>query len=128
MFKRYSERARRVVFYARFWASQRGSDEIDPRDLFLGATHDKHQAGCPFEKLHDEAEKIRELLVPGYPSGFTLEASGASPGRELPLSITGKTALAYAAQEAEIVMGGIRLAATILCGGSFGRQIKSQGN
>jgi ATP-dependent Clp protease ATP-binding subunit ClpC len=95
VFERYSERARRLVFHARHQASLRGASEIEPSDLILGATCDAHQPGCPFQKLHDDAEKIRRLLqVPG--------ATGiAAPDRDIPLSSAGKLALAYAIEEAE---------------------------
>jgi ATP-dependent Clp protease ATP-binding subunit ClpC len=95
VFERYSERARRVVFFARNEASQRGSNEIDPQDLILGATRDAHQPGCPFQKLHDDAEKIRQLL---QVAGAT---EVAVPDRDIPLSRSGKLALFYAMDEAE---------------------------
>jgi ATP-dependent Clp protease ATP-binding subunit ClpC len=36
MFERYTERARRVVFFARYEASQYGSPSIDTEHLLLG--------------------------------------------------------------------------------------------
>ncbi|MGA7170362.1 MAG: Clp protease N-terminal domain-containing protein, partial [Candidatus Sulfotelmatobacter sp.] len=36
MFERYTEKARRVIFFARYEASQYGSPEIDTEHLLLG--------------------------------------------------------------------------------------------
>jgi hypothetical protein len=96
MFERYSERARRVVFHARHEANLRGASEIEPSDLILGATCDAHQSGCPFQRLHDDAEKIRQLLQ------FAGETGATVADRDIPLSKTGKLALIYATDEAAI--------------------------
>ena len=95
MFKRYTERARRAIFYARHEAMIRGADEIATRDIILGLTHDPHQVGCPLACLHEDAAKLRELL--SDPS----QLREPSQNREIPLTRSSKISLAYAAEEAE---------------------------
>src|ERR1051326_1211363 len=36
MFERYTEKARRVIFFARYEGSQAGAEEIEPQHLLLG--------------------------------------------------------------------------------------------
>ena len=40
MFQRFTENARRVIFYARYEASQYGSPYIEPEHLLLGLCRD----------------------------------------------------------------------------------------
>ena len=42
MFERYTERARRVLFFARYEASQLGSISIETEHLLLGEMHREH--------------------------------------------------------------------------------------
>ena len=41
MFERYTERARRVIFFARYEASQFGSEYIQTEHLLLGLAREK---------------------------------------------------------------------------------------
>ena len=43
MFERYTEQARRAVFFARHEASQCGCSEIEPEHLLLGILHEDAQ-------------------------------------------------------------------------------------
>ena len=95
MFERYTERARRTIFHARNEALSRGACRIEPKDIVLGLTHDAHQPGCPFAKLHDNATELRSLIAPETSPEDPLEKGG------IPLSVASKKALAYAAQEAD---------------------------
>ena len=95
MFERYSQRARRVVCHARNEALARHAREIEPYDLVLGLCRDPHQSNCPFSKLHEDEASIRNMLGAGsIPAAFPRDKGTV-------LSKTSKTALAYAAQEAE---------------------------
>jgi hypothetical protein len=94
LFERFSERARRLIFFARFAASQRGSMEIEPRDLFWGATHDSHRVGCPFAGLRDKRDEIRAILISEAKPAISMETN-------IPLSSSGKLSLTYGADEAE---------------------------
>lgn len=62
MFERFTERARRAIFHAKYEALARGSNEIEPKDIVLGLTWDPHQPGCPFAKIHDDADELRRLI------------------------------------------------------------------
>ena len=42
MFERYTEKARRSIFFARYEASQFGSHEIDTEHLLLGLFREDH--------------------------------------------------------------------------------------
>ena len=56
MFERYTEDARRVLFYARYEASELGSTSINPEHILLGLIRDaapriKHLFTEPFEDV-----------------------------------------------------------------------------
>lgn len=42
MFERYSEKARRVIFFARYEASQYGSSSIDAEHILIGLLREDH--------------------------------------------------------------------------------------
>ena len=95
MFERYTERARRSIFFARYESSQFGSPEITSADLLLGVLReDKTVAGGlggfgTVEAIRKEVEQ----LAPKRPK--------VSTSVDLPLSRELKRALAFAAEEAE---------------------------
>src|SRR5918993_1052669 len=67
MFERYTERARRVLFFARYEASQLGSISIDTEHLLLGILREERSvaASILMEKgmrLHTVREDIVQLL------------------------------------------------------------------
>jgi methylmalonyl-CoA/ethylmalonyl-CoA epimerase len=96
MFERYTEAARRAIFYARYEASESGSDVIGAEHLLLGL-------------LHDNAEPLPRLLPKGMTAGeVRRRVEASSPVREklalsveLPLSAEAKRALAFAHEEAD---------------------------
>lgn len=67
MFERYTERARRVIFFARYEALSRNAPAIETSDLLIGMTYDKHQPDCPFAFLHDRRDEFRKLCGFSYP-------------------------------------------------------------
>ncbi len=95
MFERYNEKARRVIFFARYEASQRSSGYIELEDLLLGALRADHS--------------IRAELSPQTKDQLCAQLRGATPEShrptttsvDLPLSKAAKRALAYGATEAE---------------------------
>jgi ATP-dependent Clp protease ATP-binding subunit ClpC len=95
MFERYTERARRVVFFARYEASQFGSPYIETEHILLGLLREdpelRHRFlhGKPTEAIRAEIER------------HTLPGKKLSTSVDLPLSNEGKRVLAYAAEEAE---------------------------
>jgi ATP-dependent Clp protease ATP-binding subunit ClpC len=97
MFERYTERARRVIFFARYEASQLGSPSIETEHLLLGLIREgKGLTSRLFSKNQLSTEEIRK------------EIEDASPYREkvstsvdIPLSADSKRVLGYASEEAE---------------------------
>src|SRR5579871_2305390 len=96
MFERYTERARRVIFFARYEASQFGSTTIETEHLLLGLIREDKNLTNRFLRNHSSIASIRK------------EIEGPPPIREKvstsidrPLSNECKRILAYAAEEAE---------------------------
>jgi hypothetical protein len=94
MFERYTEKARRVIFFARYEASQFGSPTIETEHLLLGI-------------LRDDA-RITRILPAGAPATIRAQIDARYEIREkvsisvdLPLSNASKRVLAYGAEEAE---------------------------
>jgi ATP-dependent Clp protease ATP-binding subunit ClpC len=95
MFEKYTEKARRIIFFARYEASQHGMTYIETPCLLLG--------------IMREDKKLLSRLVPaGWPeiSKLRAEIEAALPTREktgtsvdLPLSQACKRVLTYAAEE-----------------------------
>ena len=95
MFQRYTERARRSIFFARYEASQFGSKMIDTEHLLLGILreHSKDplaESGTTFEEIRTRIERQKP------PSGQRVPTSV-----DLPLSHQVKRALIYAMEEAD---------------------------
>ncbi len=63
MFERYTERARRVIFFARYEASQLGSNSIETEHLLLGLIREgKGLTSRLFSKSHLSMESIRKEI------------------------------------------------------------------
>jgi ATP-dependent Clp protease ATP-binding subunit ClpC len=88
MFERYTERARRVLFFARYEASEFGSLSIDVDHLLLGLLRDGgglvrrifEQAGLSLAIVRDEIERRtppREKVATSVEIPFTTEAQQA---------------------------------------------------
>ncbi len=95
MFDRYTEPARRTIFYARNEAVQLGSPYIETEHLLLGLMReDPARVGRQLE-ASGAFESIRKQVEERYK-----ETAKASPQRDLPLSHACKRVLACAAEEA----------------------------
>ena len=69
MFEEYTETARRIIFFARYEASQHGSREIGPTHPLLGAAHDHGLYGrlaTPTGR-NDRGRVTRSLLATSRP-------------------------------------------------------------
>lgn len=100
MFERYTEKARRVIFFARYEASQYGSPYIETEHLLLGLLREDHPLA-------------RRVLGPGgsapEPTIESIKRKISDRGKlgeiptsvDLPLSNESKRVLAYGAEEAE---------------------------
>jgi len=93
MFERYTEKARRVIFFARYEACQFGSPEIETEHILLGILR--------------ETKSITQILGSNCMQSIRaqVEARGVSSKTstsvDLPLSNASKRVLAYGAEEAE---------------------------
>src|SRR6516162_7220486 len=96
MFERYSEKARRVIFFSRYEASQFGSPYIETEHLLLGILREDKSLTNRFLRSHAAVESIRKQIEGQTPAG---EKTATSV--DLPLSNQSKRVLAYAAEEAE---------------------------
>jgi ATP-dependent Clp protease ATP-binding subunit ClpC len=95
MFERYTEKARRVIFFARYEASQYGSSYIETEHLLLGIV--REDKALVRRCLPRGAEDLLREKVDSLPSlGEKLSTSV-----DLPLSNPGKRVLAYAAEESD---------------------------
>jgi hypothetical protein len=94
MFERYTEKARRTIFFARYEASQFGSPYIEAEHLLLGLLREDKSLASRF--LRSPAESIREQIERHTAPGQKVPTSV-----DLPLSHECKRVLAYGAEEAE---------------------------
>jgi ATP-dependent Clp protease ATP-binding subunit ClpC len=96
MFERFTEKARRVIFFARYEASQFGSPLIETEHLLLGLLREDKALTNRFLRPHASVESIRKQIEEH--SAIRDKVNG-SP--DIPLSNEGKRVIAYAAEEAE---------------------------
>jgi ATP-dependent Clp protease ATP-binding subunit ClpC len=96
MFERYTEVARRVIFYSRYMANQAGSPEIETEHLLLGLLRTDMVLARRFLGSPWAAEEIWREIERRKPVRAT------TPGSlDLPLSTEAKRALLLAAEEAD---------------------------
>jgi len=95
MFERFTEKARRVIFFARYEASEYGSHYIETEHLLLGLLREDPSLEVRFLEPDSSLEKIRAEIEKRITRG---ERFGTSV--EVPLSEKGKQVLKLAAEEA----------------------------
>jgi len=97
MFERYTEKARRVIFFARYEASQFGAPAIDAEHILLGLIReDKSLTNRFFVRAPISIDAIRKEI-----EGRITIRDRVSTSVDLPLSSEAKRVLAYAAEESE---------------------------
>ncbi len=97
MFERYTEKARRVIFFARYEASQFGARAIESEHILLGLLREDKQLTQKFFRTpHSTVESIRKEI-----EGRTPLRDKVSASVDLPLSPSAKRVLSYAADESE---------------------------
>jgi ATP-dependent Clp protease ATP-binding subunit ClpC len=97
MFERYTEKARRVIFFARYEASQFGAPAIEPEHLLLGLMReDKTLTSRFFPRAQVSIEAVRKEI-----ESRTLLREKISTSVELPLAPETKRVLAYAHEESD---------------------------
>jgi len=96
MFERYTEKARRVVFFARYEASEFGSPSIETEHVLLGLLREDKALFRRFLQLDAFTDTVRKQIE----NRATLREK-ISTSVDLPLSNESKRVLAYAAEEAQ---------------------------
>src|ERR1700752_4815486 len=97
MFERYTEKARRVIFFARYEASQFGAPAIEPEHLLLGLMpEDKTLTGRFFPRAQITIEAIRREI-----EGRTLLRERIPTSVELPLAPETKRVLHFSHEESD---------------------------
>ena len=97
MFELYTEKARRVIFFARYEASQFGASAIEAEHILLGLLReDKGLTNRFFPRPQGSIESIRKEI-----EGRTVVREKISTSVDLPLSPTAKRVLSYAQEESE---------------------------
>jgi len=96
MFERYTEKARRTIFFARYEASQFGSPYIETEHLLLGLLREDKAMANRFLRSHAAVESIRNRI-----EGHAEQREKVSTSVDLPLSHECKRVLAYGAEESQ---------------------------
>jgi ATP-dependent Clp protease ATP-binding subunit ClpC len=96
MFERYTEKARRVIFFARYEASQFGSPYIETEHMLLGILREDKALTNRLLRTHSSVESIRKQI-----EAHTTIREKVSTSVDLPLSNECKRVLAFASEEAE---------------------------
>jgi len=96
VFERYTEKARRVIFFARYEASQYGSPYIETEHLLLGLMREDKQLANRFLRQQGSIESIRKEIE----ARITIRER-ISTSVEVPLSAECKRILNMASEEAE---------------------------
>src|SRR5271163_137955 len=95
MFERYTEKARRVIFFARYEASQVGNPYIESEHLLIGLLRESGHELRRYLGSRVSAEELRAEIA-----ASTLRREPTSTSVDLPLSNECKRILAYSAEEA----------------------------
>jgi ATP-dependent Clp protease ATP-binding subunit ClpA len=100
MFEKYTEKARRVIFFSRYEASQMGGRAIEPEHILLGLLREDLEL---FRRLLPEgtdlvaeADAVRSAVEAARPRDEKVSASV-----DLPLSASAKQALSCAADQSQ---------------------------
>jgi hypothetical protein len=96
MFERYTERARRVIFFARYEASNYGSRHIETEHLLLGLLREDRDLGKWFPGESDYQSGIRAEIERRITRGKVIATSA-----EVPISAECKKVLTLAAETSE---------------------------
>ncbi len=94
MFERYTEKARRAIFFARYEASQFGSPYIETEHILLGLLRENREL---VRLLPQGSEKSIQNQIEAH----AIIREKVSTSVDLPLSNESKRVLAYGAEEAE---------------------------
>lgn len=96
MFDRYSERARRVLFFARYELSQLGGETIDPAHLLLGLLRDSKGTDRLFANRNIPPADLRLMIEQRVRRGAKFPTSV-----EVPFAQATQRILTFATEEAD---------------------------
>ena len=96
MFGKFTEKARRVIFFARYEVSRLGASEVRTEHLLLGLLRERKDLLIRFLPAHVTAEELRRQIEARVLAGPKIPTSV-----EVPLSGEVKEVLLYAAEESE---------------------------
>lgn len=96
MFERYTEKARRVIFFARYEASQYGSRYIETEHLLLGLLREDRLLTRRFLAEDNALAEIRAEV-----ERHITRRQHIAPSVEIPLTVESKRVLQLAAEEAD---------------------------
>jgi uncharacterized protein (TIGR02246 family) len=97
MFERYTEKARRVIFFARYEATQYGSRQIETEHLLLGIIRESAAALRAVLPENISFTNIRQKIE----LSTIRHKTRISTSMEIPLSIQSRNILRHAAEEAD---------------------------
>lgn len=98
IFERYTEQAKRAIFFARIEALHRDEESIGVSDILVGLTWEEGSRACQVAKLKELAVGLRALLrIPHRPSSSLPYLRSV----DIPFSQESKKVLAYAVKEAD---------------------------
>ncbi len=100
MFERFTEKARRVIFFSRYEASRSGNPDtcVEPEHLVLGLLREDPMLKRRLEASPGTQVPIREQIQAHFPSQLQIPTAV-----DIPLNHECKLVLAYAAEEAEVL-------------------------
>jgi hypothetical protein len=96
LFERYTEKARRVIFFARYEASQFGGEYIEPDHLFLGLMREDIQLRAIIRGTGTSDEKVRQEV-----ESLMAQKEKTPTSAEMPLNEDATRVLTLAAEEAD---------------------------
>jgi hypothetical protein len=96
MFERYTEKARRTIFFARYEASQFGASFIETEFLLLGLLRENKELVNRFFHSYAAVESIRKQI-----ENHTTPREKVPTSLDLPLSHECKRVLVYGAEESD---------------------------
>ncbi len=96
MFERYTEKARRVIFFARYEASEYGSPYIETEHLLLGLLREDKTVANRFLGSNTSVDSIRDQIA-----SHTTTRQKVPASVDLPMSQASKRILAYGCEESD---------------------------
>jgi ATP-dependent Clp protease ATP-binding subunit ClpC len=99
MFERYTDPAKRIIFFAKIEANHRLEDHISPRDILVGLMRESNSRAMRVAPLQQNVLLLRYLVgIPHLPISSVPYLDNT---REVPLDRDAKMVLGYAALEAD---------------------------